>query len=263
MLRLFEKPCSIIFFGFIWTALVTLNAACESSTPPPSPSTSKPSTTPKKDPGDTTPEDDDPSAGEFDLCSTGLLANSRLSDFATYTKGLCAPSQLEALRNAESIFTGVDNKIIEKSKNLGDRTSTFTLMTSAIYNTDAETYWAMLRLQFLKPTVFSKHFERDDKATVTEIQPASDRSNVTFRYGNSNGDGGKVDYIARTELIQLAKGQAYVIATKLTESKETLTDLKGLIVVNKIDDNSVEVFTTSYQEYSHASGQGKTYYDRV
>lgn len=249
-----------------------LVTACDSATPPPSPSTSGSSTSPK---GGSTPKNgnspDDPSGDEdsevppeeFDLCSTGLLVNSRLKEFAAYTKAICSESQLQALRKPENIFSGGDNKIIEKSKETGDRSSRFTLMTSAVYNTDIESYWAMLRLQFLKPKVFADTFERDDNTTVSEVQPASNNSSVTFRYENSTGEGGKVDYLAKTELVQLGKGLAYTVATKLTLSKETLTDIKGLIVVHKLDDDSVEVFTTSYQEYSHASAQGKTYYDRA
>jgi hypothetical protein len=136
-------------------------------------------------------------------------------------------------------------------------------MTSAIYQKNVESYWQLLRLQFLKPKVFSENFERDPDAVVTGVEPSSDNSSVNFRYENSSGEGGKVDYIAKTDLIEIASDTAYVVATQLTESKETLTDLKGLILVHKIDDSSIEVFTISYQEYSHASGQGKTYYDRA
>jgi hypothetical protein len=249
-----------------------LVSACDSSTPPPSPSTSGSSTSPKggstpkngNSPDDPSEEDDsDIPPEDFDLCSTGLLVNSRLKEFTAYTKAICSESQLQALRKPESIFSGGENKIIEKARETGDKSSKFTLMTSAVYQTDIESYWAMLRLQFLKPKVYADNFERDENTTVSEVEPASDNSSVTFRYENSTGEGGKVDYLAKTELIQLAKGLAYTVATKLTQSKETLTDIKGLIVVHKIDDESVEVFTTSFQEYSHAPGQGKTYYDRA
>lgn len=256
----------------LWWPIGTLVSACDSATPPPSPSSSGSSTSPKNG---STPKNgaspDDPSGvedsdippDEFDLCSTGLLVKSRLKDFASHTKAICSTSQLQALRKPENIFSGGENKIIEKERETGDRSSKFTLMTSAVYDTDIESYWAMLRLQFLKPKVFADTFERDKATTVSEVQPAPDNSSVTFRYENSTGEGGKVDYLAKTELVPLGKGLAYTVATKLTLSKETLTDIKGLIVVHKIDDDSVEVFTTSYQEYSHASGQGKTYYDRA
>ena len=262
----------ILLVAITWWSIGSLVSACDSATPPPSPSTSGSSTSPK---GGSTPKNagspDDPSEEDdsedppedFDLCSSGLLVNSRLKDFTTYTKAICSAAQLQALRKPENIFSGGENKIIEKEKEAGDRSSKFTLMTSAVYQTDIGSYWAMLRLQFLKPKVFSDNFLRDPDTTVSEVQPASNNSNVSFRYENSSGEGGKVDYLAKTELVQLGKGIAYAVATKLTLSKETLTDLTGLIVVQKIDDNSVEVFTTSYQEYSHASGQGKTYYDRA
>jgi hypothetical protein len=265
-----ESRLGIIASAITWFCLSTFHLACDSATPPPSPRTSDPSTTTKKekksgqndDSGD--PNAGDTPEGEFDLCSSGLKVNDRLkTSFSAQINALCNPAQLQALRKTENIYVGKDNKILEISKKLEDKSSTLTLMTSAVYTTNIEDYWAMLRLQFLKPRVFSENFERDPNTTVSQVSPAPNNSNVSFRYENSSGEGGKVDYVAKSELIQLSQGIAYVVATKLTESKETLTDLKGLIVVHKIDDNSIEVFSTSNQQYSHASGQGETYYNRA
>ena len=264
-----EGPVFVLGLSLIVVGL--FNSACDSASPAPKPSSSDASTSPRSESkpkkesasGNRSTNDPPTETAPFDLCTDGLIVNESLRSFSSYIRTFCARSQLEALRNPNSIFTGEDNKIIEKSKDIGDMKSNFTLMTSAIYQKNVESYWNLLRLQFLKPKVFSENFERDPDVVVSGVEPSSDNSNVNFRYENSSGEGGKVDYIAKSDLIEIASDTAYVVATKLTESKETLTDLKGLIIVNKIDDTSIEVFTISYQEYSHASGQGKTYYDRA
>lgn len=248
----------ILFAAFAASTCVQL--ACESTSAPstPSPSANTSGKTSNK-------KGDDPNApaGEFDLCGDGLVITERLKPFAFYVNSLCGKSQLATLRSPDNIYGGGDNKIIENSKALGDRSSSFTLMTSAVYQTTVENYWALLRLQFLKPKIYGENFEHDADAKVTEVEPSSDDESVTFRYQNSTGEGGLVDYYAKTELIELEGGQAYVTATKLTQTKETITDLKGLIIVNRIDDASIEVFSTSFQEYGHQAGQGETFYSRA
>ena len=226
---------------------------------PTSPSTSP--KTPKSGTGTETKSGKTGSNGQFDLCEDGLKSNEQLKAFQSYVNNLCSTNQLEMLRNDENIYKGSDNKIIETSKVLGNVESSLLLMTSAIYKVPIEDYWALLRLQFLKPKVFSEHFERDPDTTVSDVKPESE--SVTFRYENSSGEGGKVDYYAQTDLLELGADQAYTTATRLTESKETLKDVKGLIIVNKIDDEQIEVFTTSYQVFSHAAGQGEDYYNRA
>jgi hypothetical protein len=271
MLSFTRREGPVFAFGLSLIVIGLFTSGCDSASPSPKPSSSDASTSPRAEskpkrpisPGNTSNNDTQPETPAFDLCADGLTINDSLRSFSSYIRTICTKSQLEALRNPSSIFTGEDNKIIEKSKDIGDLKSNFTLMTSAIYQKNVESYWQLLRLQFLKPKVFSENFERDPDAVVTGVEPSSDNSSVNFRYENSSGEGGKVDYIAKTDLIEIASDTAYVVATQLTESKETLTDLKGLILVHKIDDSSIEVFTISYQEYSHASGQGKTYYDRA
>lgn len=220
-----------------------------------------PSTSPKTGTGTETKSGKNGSNTQFDLCADGLTANEDLKLFQSYINSLCSKNQLETLRSDENIFKGTDNKIIEKSKVLGNVESSLLLMTSAVYKVAIEDYWSLLRLQFLKPKVFSENFERDPDTTVSDVKPESER--VTFRYENSSGEGGKVDYYALTDLLEIGADQAYTTATRLTESKETLKDVKGLIIVNKIDDEQIEVFTTSYQVFSHAAGQGEDYYNRA
>ena len=51
-------------------------------------------------------------------------------------------------------------------------------------------------------------------------------------------------------------GQAYMSATKLDESHDTMTALTGLIIINKKSSTKTEVFTMSDQTYSHQANQG-------
>lgn len=191
--------------------------------------------------------------GEFDLCKDGLLESSKLGTWSKLVDELCEDGRLVELRKSENVFKGDSPKIIDESE-VGGEETTMNLYSSAQYGAPVDDYWSLVKLQFVDPTKYKENFEYDADVTVKDVNASS--SSSTYDYTNDGGEGGVVRYVAKTTFVTLKKGQAYVAATELQESKETMTALKGLIIVNKISSSKVEAFTISYQTYSHQDGQG-------
>lgn len=205
-----------------------------------------------KDEGDDVGETTSGTA-EFDLCKDGLSSSSKLGTWSKLVDELCDDGRLDDLRKTSNVFKGDTPKIIDESE-VGGTETVMNLYSSAQYNAAVDDYWALVRLQFVDPKKYKENFEFDEDVTVTDVNANSTSS--TYDYTNDGGEGGVVRYVAKTTFVTLKKGQAYVAATELQESKETMTALKGLIIVNKLSSSKVEAFTISNQTYSHQDGQG-------
>lgn len=212
-------------------------------------------------PDDPTATDQQGSTAAFNLCKDGLAVSAKLSGFATLVNDLCgADSKLVTLRKAENVYTGGAPNV-SKTLNPGGTESQMRLYTSAIYSTSAEDYWALIKLQFTKPGVYKTVYDYDHDASMSEVVPSG--SSVTYRYQNDSGEGGAVDYNAKTDFIVLKAGQAYVAATKETKMNEMMKSLTGLIVINRKSNGKVEVFTVSDQTYQHADGEATAVTNRA
>lgn len=214
--------------------------------------------------GDDDDDDDNggTSGGEstYDLCADGLEKSSKLDKWSKLVKELCSSGKLKELRKTANVYSGGDTTVMHE-EDIASTTTEMQIYSSGLYNATASDYWDLVRLQTTDPGAYKDHYQTDSDVEMKDVNASS--SSSTYNYINNSGEGGEVNYVGKTSFITLEKDQAYVAATELVESKETMKDLKGLIIVNKKSSSKVEVFTISYQTYEHEDGQGKQLRDRA
>lgn len=191
---------------------------------------------------------------DFDLCTDGITASTKLTTWKSLVKVLCDDGKIKELRKSANVFKG-GTPIISNESEIESLETNMKLYSSAQYTAAVGDYWSLTKLQFVDPAKYKENFEADEDVTVKDVNASATSS--TYNYINDGGEGGVVNYVAKTTFITLKKGQAYIAATEHIEKKETMKALKGLIVVNKISATKVEVFTISDQSYEHADGQGE------
>jgi hypothetical protein len=198
---------------------------------------------------------------EFDLCKDGLKAEKKLSSWSSLVEELCDDGKLKDLRKSSNVFRGGDPIVSNKSDKESLETN-IVLYSSSQYSATVDDYWSLVRLQTTDPEEFrALKFKYDENVDMADVSATSSAS--SYRYTNDPQDGSRVDYKAKTTYITLKKGQAYVAATAHVEKIETMKALKGLIIVNKLGENKVEVFTISDQTYEHKDGESDTVETRV
>lgn len=251
-------------------------ACSEKNAQAPSPSSEKPAKDAAggDDKADDTGEDDTEDAGEeagddtaeggeeaFDLC-TGLEdKKGDIDGFSSYIEELCSgENKLTTLRESKNIFKGGSPLLLKKTTESGETTSV-RLFTSTVVSAKAEDYFAMVKLQVSKPKEFSENFEHDKNVNMTEVQATSKQSSFHYQYSDPVNEG-NVEYKATARFHTIKKGVAFVSATKLDESLETMKDLKGLIIVSDKGGGKAEVFTMSDQTYEVAADQDPKLYDQ-
>lgn len=199
-------------------------------------------------------EGTDSDVTDFDLCTDGIKASSKLATWKTLVSELCTDGKIKELRKSANVFKG-GTPIISNESEIEALETNMKLYSSAQYSAAIEDYWSLTKLQFVDPAKYKDNFEADEDVTVKDVNASATSS--TYNYINDGGEGGVVNYIAKTTFVTLKKGQAYIAATEHIEKKETMKALKGLIIVNKLSSSKVEVFTISDQSYEHADGQGE------
>ncbi len=216
----------------------------------------------EEDTDDPEGEGDTPDPAGFDLCTSLSSKKDEIDGFAEYIDELCGTGEnqnkLPTLRKSENVFKGGEPKLLKKTDNGDGSTVAVRLFTSTIVEASAKDYFALIRLQVSKPDKFGENYEHDELIELTDID-AKDTSS-SFNYDYKDGEG-RVAYKATARFYTLKKSTAYVSATKMDTSIETMKDFKGLIIVNQKDATTTEVFTMSDQKYEVASGQSPKLYD--
>lgn len=213
----------------------------------------------------------DPNAGEakglkaaFNICTDGLKKHAALKDYGAQVSILCDDGKLEAVLDKANVFTGGERKLFEMGKKIGDLQTSFKIYSGGAYDSLPEDYWNLLRLQFIKPKVFRDNYLDDPNAKMDLVVPSGDF--VTYRYFNNSGEGGVIEYDAKTVFVTLKSGKAWVAVTqKVGPYRETMESLQSLQIVFESDGNpgKTSLVSISDQIYKHASGQGQSYYDRA
>lgn len=250
-------------------------AGCSKPASAPSPTTTKP-TDGKGEAGEEGGEEGGETAGgddacltedcppvneSFDLCTGLMEKKSEIDGFDEYIDELCGTGEnqnkLPTLRKSENVFKGGEPKLLKKTDNGDGSTVAVRLFTSTIVDAKATDYFALIRLQVSKPDKFAENYEHDEIIKLSEVDAKSASS--SFKYEYEDGEG-RVAYKATARFYTLEKSTAYVSATKMDSSIETMKDFRGLIIVNQKGDKT-EVFTMSDQKYEVANGQDPKLYD--
>jgi hypothetical protein len=204
------------------------------------------------------------STGEFDICKNALKSDPALSGFRAQVGILCDEGKLNFVISPTSIYIGTDRKLYELGKRIGDTETTFKIYSGGAYDSKPEDYWNLLKLQFVKPKVFKENYLADPNAKMDQVIPTD--GEVTYRYSNNSGEGGAIEYDAKTVFITLKPGKAWVAVTqKIGPTRETMESLQSLQIVFDSDKypGKTLLVSISDQIYKHASGQGQSYYDRA
>jgi len=228
------------------------------------------STTNKTVPKDCDPEEDDDcevvddgggDGSAFDLCKS-LKANSEIkNNFSAYTKVLCDDGELEDLRGRfyRGTGSGTVRTLSDGTLSSDAGASEMRLVSSSSVPTTPEAYYAMVRLQMMKPNDFkSKGFEVDPDV---EYQTRKVGTNDVTYYYERRGEEDIASYVATTKFHTLRKNVAYAHTTLMDESAKADTKLteklKGLVIINK-SGSDVEVFTISDQQYDNNNNHNAT-----
>lgn len=209
--------------------------------------------------------DDDGEPGTpitFDLCKDGLKKAS-LTGFDSYIETMCSGDKpkVAALRGSDVVYKGGDAKIYKDDPKKGKTETSIRIYTSTLVDAKVKDYWALMQLQLKKTEAYRTNYDYDTSASLSEIKPEA--SKVSFRYAYDSGNGGGADYTATTKFVVLSEGKAYMSATKLDKTYETMKALTGLIIINKVSSTKTEVFTMSDQTYSHQENQGDAAEDQA
>ncbi len=198
----------------------------------------------------------------FDLCKGLADKKAEIAGFSEYLEELCGTGEgqnkLPTLRKSENVFKGGEPKLLKKTDNGDGKTVSVRLFTSTIVKAKAVDYFALVRLQVSKPDKFAENYEHDELIKLSDIDAGAKSSAFTYDY--SDGEG-RVAYKATARFYTLKTSTAFVSATKMDESIETMEAFKGLIIVNQKDDTYTEVFTMSDQKYAVANDQDPKLYD--
>lgn len=198
----------------------------------------------------------------FNLCSDGLKKSTKLDSWSSLVEELCDDGKLKELRKSTNVYKGGDPIVSHESTGESEETNIL-LNSSSQYSSKVDDYWSLVRLQTTDPGKFRDlDFLYDENVDMKEVDAS--KTSSSYHYTNHDAEGGgHVEYKAKTSYITLKKGVAYVAATELTKKIETMKALKGLIIVNKLNDDKVEVFTISDQTYEHDDGQSGTVENKV
>lgn len=195
-------------------------------------------------------DDGEPSDSEYDLCEA-LEDENDLEEWSALVDFLCdKENRLKGLRVSDRVYKGDDKNPTVKigSEDEDGSEVSFRLYSSSLSPVKVSKYWDMLKLQFFEPDEFDDNFARDKYLDKYEILSDSS-TKVEYRYINVKEEASPVDYEAESKFIKLESNQAYVVATKLTESNETMLDMSGIIIINKKSSKTTEVFIVSDQTY--------------
>lgn len=252
--------------GCLVAALV-LSVGCDEKA-----ASSRPQVSNKCDPS----KDDscDSTAGDTDNLCKDLKANAAaVSAHSSLLSDLCDPyktssgattTTLIQLRKPERVYKGGSPMVTELGKELANKQSQMDLYTSNIYDTDATSYYKLMRLQMFKPSEFDDAgFESDENIKYT-IQTQGN-NDVSFNYLNDAETTIVVNYDAKTTFYEIQSSDSgirrYVVGTKLVQSKETVLQLEGIVVINEYQVSgklNAEVFTMSSQLYDNNGDHATT-----
>lgn len=213
---------------------------------------------------------EDPTAPSDNLC-TDLKADSAVyGAHKTMINLFCGSSSkssglITQLRQSDRVYKGGAPIVTDESSEESNQRSRMKLYTSNIYNTDATSYFKMMKLQmFDTPTFKSAGFETDANTTYT-VQSKDKDTSVSFNYVNDAETTVIVNYDAKTTFYTVKSSDTgikrYIVGTKLTKSNETVVELEGVVVINeyKADGQMVaEVFTLSNQLYDNNNDHATT-----
>lgn len=235
--------------------ILSLLTGCDKPAEPTKPATA-PTGTDTSTATDETPVD----PASFDLCGGLSETLASLEGFAPAEEALCGSGDgLKTLR-AEYLYTGGEPKLFKPKGSAGDGSAiSVRLLTATLVEANASDYFALVRLQVSRPKAFKNNYFHDDGIELSDVSYEGDHSSFTYEYTDGEG---RVAYKATSRFYTVKAGQAFVSATGMDESIETMKSLKGLVIVNQKDATHSEVITISDQTYEVAPGQDPKLYDQ-